>query len=125
MSSSDKENASLVREPEATQRVVATQVALREKLGENANSQYYDPFQSKAKVKEVTQQYRRLIQNTNGLLTIPTVYLLTWLECRNEYIKPGNNGILNTVEKADVIFERDGMLPLLCVNFANYPLIRT
>jgi len=80
MSSSDKENSSPAQQPEATQRVVATQVALREKLGENANSQYYDPFQSKAKVKEVTQQYRRLIQDTNGLLIIPKPYLLTNLD---------------------------------------------
>lgn len=32
-------------------------------------------------------------------------------ESRNEFIKPWNNGILNTVEKADVIFEQDGALP--------------
>jgi hypothetical protein len=65
MSSSDKENAS--PQQHATQRVAATQVALREKFGENANSQYYDPLQPKAQVKEATQQYRKLIQDTNGL----------------------------------------------------------
>jgi hypothetical protein len=71
MSSSDKENAS-PQQP-ATQRLAATQVALREKFGENANSQYYDPAQPKAKVKQVTQQYRKLIQDTNGLVPPSTL----------------------------------------------------
>ena len=41
------------------------------------------------------------------------VFLLAWvfsdLECRAELIKPGNNGILETIEKADEIFVRDGI----------------
>ena len=106
MSASDKENASpsQQREP-STQKFLASQAAFREKLGENANSQYYDPFQPREKVRDITQQYRRLIQETNG-----TYISLGFsdLECRAELIKPGNNGILETVEKAHEIFVRDG-----------------
>jgi hypothetical protein len=107
MSASDKENASpsQQREP-STQKLLASQAAFREKLGENANSQYYDPFQPREKVRDITQQYRRLIQETNG---ISTGLRFSDLECRTELIKPGNNGILETVEKADEIFVRDGI----------------
>ena len=29
-------------------------------------------------------------------------------ECRTEFIKPGNDGIKNTIAKADEIFDNDG-----------------
>lgn len=66
-STSDKENAS----PEQTQqppKILASQAALKEKLGENTNSQYYDPFQPPDMVRNTTQQYRRLLRETNGTL---------------------------------------------------------
>lgn len=68
MSSSDKENASPVqpRQEPSTQKILPSQAAFRETLGENANSQYYDPFQPKEKVRAVTQKIRRLITETNG-----------------------------------------------------------
>ena len=66
--SSDKENASPSQQREQpTQKFLASQAAFREKLVENANSQYYDPFQPREKVRDITQQYRRLIQDTNGI----------------------------------------------------------
>ena len=68
MSSSDKENATPVHpREEPTQRILASQAAFREKLAENTNSQYYDPFQPKEKVRDIKQQYRRLLQETAGI----------------------------------------------------------
>jgi hypothetical protein len=40
------------------------------------------------------------------------------IECRGEYLKSGNDGIKNTIEQADEIFERDGMAPRLCLLMA-------
>ena len=75
MSSSDKENASPnERQEPSTQKFLASQAALKEKLGENINSQYYDPFQPREKVRDVTQKYRRLIQETNGILSTSIVF---------------------------------------------------
>lgn len=68
MSSSDKENASPPPQEEHQTRVLASQAALREKLSENVNTQCYDPFQPREKVIDVTQKYRRMIQETNGIL---------------------------------------------------------
>jgi hypothetical protein len=109
-SSSDKENASPSQQHEpSTQKFLASQAAFREKLGENINSQYYDPFQPREKVRDITQQYRRLIQETNG---ISIDLHFSDLECRGELVKPGNNKILENVEKADEIFVRDGTTTL-------------
>jgi hypothetical protein len=66
-SASDKENAG-PDEVAASQKVTATQAALRGKLAENSNTQYYDPFLPKDKVREVTAEYRRLLAETNGML---------------------------------------------------------
>jgi hypothetical protein len=54
--------------PEETQptKMFASQVALREQLGEKTNSQYYDPFQPREKVREVMHEYRKLLQEANG-----------------------------------------------------------
>ena len=62
--SSDKEN----EEPQSQQpgKVLASQAALRKKLREQPNTQYYDPFQPREKVRDVMQSYRRLIQDTTG-----------------------------------------------------------
>ena len=65
MESSDKENAGPSHQ-EHPQKILASQAALREKLRENSNTQYYDPFQPKEKVRATMQQYRRLLQETNG-----------------------------------------------------------
>jgi hypothetical protein len=65
-SSSDKENATPEQETQATGKLLASQAAFREKLRENPNSQYYDPFVPKEVLRSTTQKYRQLIQETNG-----------------------------------------------------------
>ena len=63
---SDKEN----EEPGSQQRtgkVLASQAALREQLREQPNTQFYDPFQPREKVRDVMQSYRRLLQDTTGI----------------------------------------------------------
>ena len=65
-STSDKENTT----PEQSQQPVkmsASQAALREKLGEKSNTQYYDPDQSREQTRAVMQEYRRMIQDVNGI----------------------------------------------------------
>src|SRR5437762_13998707 len=48
------------------------------------------------------------------------------IECRGELVKPGNNGILDTVEQADEIFLNDGIHILICWNAAHQNiLVRT
>jgi hypothetical protein len=64
MSSSDKENTTPPEQHEP--RMLASQVALRQKLGERSNTQYYDPFQPKDKVRDIMHEYRRLQQEANG-----------------------------------------------------------
>jgi hypothetical protein len=66
-STSDKENAT----PEQSQqlKMSASQAALREKLGEKSNTQYYDPDQSKEQQRAVMQEYRRMIQEVDGTFT--------------------------------------------------------
>jgi len=66
-STSDKENATPEQhEMQSTGKVLASQAAFREKLRENPNSQYYDPFLPKEVTRSTTQKYRKLIQETNG-----------------------------------------------------------
>ena len=105
MSSSDKENAAAspvqVRQ---TNRILSSQAALQETLGHRSNTEHYDPFQPRDKVREVMHQYRQLQQETNGIMS-KTILMI---ECRSEYLKSGNDGIKNTVEQADEIFDRDG-----------------
>jgi non-structural maintenance of chromosomes element 4 len=100
LSSSDKENAT----PEQTQspRVTATQ---RARLGERPSTQYYDPLQPREKTRDTMQEYRRLIQETTGIAISSDPLTI---ESRAELLKAGNNGIKNTIEQADEIFERDG-----------------
>lgn len=104
---SDKEN----EEPASQQpgKVLASQAALREKLSEQSNTEYYDPFQPREKVRDVMQSYRQLIQDTTG---IPLVGVMADVECRADFLKAGNDGIKDTIEKADEIFERDGTSPM-------------
>lgn len=61
---SDKENEPPVSQPG---KILASQAALRDKLQEQPNTQYYDPFQPREKVRDVMQSYRRLIQDTTGI----------------------------------------------------------
>ena len=65
-SSSDKENATPEQEMQSTGKVLASQAAFRDKLRENPNSEYYDPFLPKEVTRSTTQKYRQLIQETNG-----------------------------------------------------------
>lgn len=68
LSSSDKENAT----PEQTQstKLFASQAAFREQLSEKTNSQYWDPHQPREKVRDTMHEYRRLIQEANGILSL-------------------------------------------------------
>jgi len=61
---SDKENEPPASPPE---KILASQAALRDKLREQPNTQYYDPFQPREKVRDMMQSYRRLIQETTGI----------------------------------------------------------
>ena len=70
-SSSDKENATPELDMQSTGKVLASQAAFREKLRENPNSQYYDPFLPKEATRSTTQKYRQLIQETNGISAFP------------------------------------------------------
>jgi hypothetical protein len=72
---SDKENASPPQEcrrppPPPAPKLNASQVAFRENLGQNADTRYYDPFQPREKVKDVMHDYRRLIQDVNGMSSV-------------------------------------------------------
>jgi hypothetical protein len=67
LSSSDKENAS---PPQPSPKVFASQAALREKLADKSNTQYYDPHQPREVVKAITAKYRDLIRETNGTSNI-------------------------------------------------------
>jgi hypothetical protein len=70
LSSSDKENAT-PEQPEPV-KMLASQAALREQLGERTNSQYYDPFQPRDIVKNTMHEYRKLIQEANGMSSLYT-----------------------------------------------------
>ena len=61
---SDKENEPPASQPE---KIIASQAALREQLREQPNTQYYDPFQPREKVRDMMQSYRRLIHETTGI----------------------------------------------------------
>ena len=65
--SDDKENEAPESRPA---KVLASQAALRDKLREQPNSQYYDPFQPREKVRDVMKSYRRLIQDTTGVVQL-------------------------------------------------------
>jgi len=49
-------------------KVLASQAAFRDKLSEQSDTQYYDPFQPREKVRDVIKSYRQLIQDTTGML---------------------------------------------------------
>ena len=66
-SNSDKENASPPQEHEPMERIFASQAALREKLSEKSNTQYYDPHLSREKQRETNAKYRNLLRETNGI----------------------------------------------------------
>ena len=80
-SSSDKENA-VPEEPQPSQKPLASQAALRQKLGESSNTQYYDPFQPREKVRDVTARYRRMLAETNGRMVLFTAdKRMSWRAC--------------------------------------------
>ena len=83
----------------ASGQVLPSQNAFRANLLEYPDSQYYDPFLPKQVIRSTSLKYRQLIQETNGTSSPFHDWLIT--ETRNELIKSGNNGIGETVEKAD------------------------
>jgi hypothetical protein len=66
-SASDKENTTPPT-PEQSQRtrVLASQAAFLAMMGDHRNKEYYDPYQDRAKAREVKRAYRRLHKNVNG-----------------------------------------------------------
>jgi len=64
LANSDKENEAPGQQPG---KVLASQAAFRDKLSEQSDTQYYDPFQPREKVRDVMKSYRQLIQDTTGM----------------------------------------------------------
>jgi hypothetical protein len=70
-------------------------------MAERSNTQYYDPSQAREKTRAMSKRYRELQQDVNGSFrAIPLI-----VENRPEYLKPGNDGIKDTVEEANVLFD--------------------
>jgi hypothetical protein len=70
----DKENEPPEAQPT---KILASQAALRNKLREQPDTQYYDPFQPREKVRDTIQSYRRLIQDTTGISRQRVIFPLT------------------------------------------------
>jgi hypothetical protein len=106
-SNSDKENTTPPT-PEQSQRtrLFASQAAFRAMLGDQKYTQYYDPHQDRNTVRELKRGYRRLHNNFTGSRYLACCLLI--LERTREFLMPGNEGIRETQEEANVLYE-DGM----------------
>ena len=76
-------------------------------LGDQKYTQYYDPHQDREKVRELNRGYRRLHNNITGSYILCRLLIL---ERTKEYLMPGNDGIRDTQEEANVLYE-DGNTP--------------
>jgi|SRR5579859_355752 len=103
-SNSDKENTTPPTPEQQSQqtRLFTSQTTFRALLGDQKYTQIYDPHQDKNTATEVRRGYRRLHNNVNGSSILCRLLIL---EREKEYLMPGNDGIRDTQEEANILYE--------------------
>lgn len=115
-SSSDKENTTPPTPDQSRQtRLFASQAAFRAILGDQKYTEYYDPHQDRNTVRELRRGYRLLHDNINSSSILRRLLIL---ERTREYLMPGNEGIRDTQEEADLLYgdgTTEAMGALICL----------